>query len=65
MVLAEPEGLENIVPEERITRHQVKGRVKPIATPELEAESEEEIEEQDIEEAGDRRRKRRRYNVFR
>lgn len=65
MALVEPEGLENIVLEERITRHQVKGRVKPIATPELEAESEEEIEEQDIEEAGSRRRKRRRYNVFR
>lgn len=66
MVLVEPEGLESVVPEERITQHQVRGRVRPVATPELEAESEEEVEEQeDIEEAGGRRRKRRRYNVFR
>jgi hypothetical protein len=64
MVLVEPEGLENIVPEERITRHQIKGRVRPVATPELEAESEEEMTEQDIEEAGGRKRKRRRLNVF-
>jgi hypothetical protein len=64
MVLVEPEGLENIVPEERITRHQIKGRVRPIATPELEAEIEQ-ISGPDIEEAEGRRRKRRRYNVFR
>lgn len=64
MVLVEPEGLENIVPEERITRHQIKGRVRPVATPELEAESEEEMTEQDTEEAGGRKRKRRRLNVF-
>jgi hypothetical protein len=60
----EPEGLENIMPEERITRHQIKGRVRPIATPELEAESEEEMSGQDVEEAVGRRRKRRRYNVY-
>jgi hypothetical protein len=64
MVLVEPEGLENIMPEERITRHQIKGRVRPIATPELEAESEEEMSGQDVEEAVGRRRKRRRYNVY-
>jgi hypothetical protein len=64
MVLVEPEGLEDIVPEERITRHQVKGRVRPIATPELEAESEVQTSEQDIEELGRRKRKRRRYNQF-
>jgi hypothetical protein len=64
MVLVEPEGLENAMPEERVTRHQIKGRVRPIATPELEAESEEEVTEQDIEEAGERKRKRRRLNMF-
>jgi hypothetical protein len=64
MVLVEPEGLEKIVPEERITRHQVKGRVRPIATPEPEAESEVQTSEQDIEEPGRRKRKRRRYNQF-
>ena len=64
MVLVEPEGLENVVPEERITRHQVKGIVRPVATPELEAEGEEETSEQDVDETHRRRRKRRRYNLF-
>ena len=65
MVLVEPEDLENVVPEGRITRHQVKGRVRPVATPEPEGESDEEQNKQDVEEAEEgRRRKRRRYNVF-
>lgn len=64
MVLVEPEGLENVVPEDRMTQHQIEGRVRPIATPELEAKSEEDTKEQDAEEAEGRRRKRRRYNVF-
>jgi hypothetical protein len=64
MVLVEPEGLENIVPEDSSTRHQIKGRVRPVATPELEAESEDEMSEQDVEEAAGRKRKRRRHNVF-
>ncbi len=65
MVLVEPEGLENFKPEERITRHQVKGRVRPAATPELEASSEEEVEEMselDDDAGGRRKRKRRRQN---
>jgi hypothetical protein len=37
MVLVEPEGLDQgvIMPDERITQHQVRGRVRPVATPEL------------------------------
>ena len=65
MVLVEPEGLESFKPEERITRHQVRGRVKPVATPELEASSEEEVEEMselDDVGGGRRKRKRRRQN---
>ena len=64
MVLVEPDGLENIAPEERLTRHQIKGRVRPIATPELDVRSEDEVSEQEIEEAAGRKRKRRRFNVF-
>ena len=65
MVLVEPEGLEKFKPEERITRHQVRGRVKPVPTPELEASSEEEVEEtRELDESGGgiRKRKRRRWN---
>jgi hypothetical protein len=72
MVLVEPEGLEGVMLDERITQHQVRGRVRPIATPELEAQSDEEerIEGHDssIEEAEQgrtrKRRRWRRYNVF-
>ena len=63
MVLVEPDHLQNGLEEDRITKHQVSGRVKPVATPELEAEGEDE-EEQTVpaEDSGEeKRRKRRRY----
>jgi hypothetical protein len=72
MVLVEPEGLKGVMLDERMTQHQVRGRVRPVATPELEAQSEEEegIEGHDspIEEAeqgrGRKRRRWRRHDVF-
>jgi hypothetical protein len=72
MVLVEPEGLEGVMPDERITQHQVRGRVRPVATPELEASSEEEEEEgieghdsTTVEEAEQgRTRKRRRWRRY-
>jgi UAF complex subunit Rrn10 len=59
MVLVEPEGLENRLPESRMVQHQVKGRVKPPSTPEY--VSEESDEEQ--EEMRPRKRRRSRHGV--
>ena len=63
MVLVEPEGLENGLPEDRMVRHQVKGRVRPVATPSP-AQSEEEESDVDVEEDLGRNRKRARYGYF-
>lgn len=34
MALVEPEGLENGLPESKMVKHQIQGRVKPVRTPE-------------------------------
>lgn len=62
MVLVEPEGLEEGLPESALTRHQVRGRVKPPPTPD--PASTEEISSSEDHVSGDGRkikRRRRRY----
>lgn len=47
MVLVEPEGLENGLPESKTTKHQIQGRVKPAPTPENGSEIES-LEKEDV-----------------
>lgn len=63
MVLVEPEGLEDGLPESAMTKHQVRGRVKPPSTPDP-ASSEEVTSSSADNISGDSRktkRRRRRY----
>jgi UAF complex subunit Rrn10 len=57
MVLVEPEGLEDYLPESRATQMQVNGRVPQVQTPPYASEDEESSEEPDDDEMRKRRRR--------
>jgi hypothetical protein len=62
MVLVEPEGLEDCLPESAMTKHQVKGRVKPQLTPDPASSEEGSSSANDI--SGDDRKTKRRRHAY-
>ena len=60
MVLVEPEGLDNLIPESRTTKLQVHGMVKPIATPSPAGSGEDDVESEESDQP--RRKRGRRFD---